>query len=156
LGEFISPLATNSHLIGVIMDYIKIRFGSEIEHHKCESDKSIEEMFQSLNPMFRLEKSSWKPQVDIFETTEDIVIQVTMAGVDKENMEVEISNNALKISGRRSPPPQKGKATYSLAEIQYGSFERVLFLPCPIDTNKVTASYSNGFLQVSLGKTTES
>lgn len=138
------------------MDYIKIRFGNELEHHKCQSSKSIDEMFQSLNPMFRLEKSSWKPQVDIYETCDEIVIQVTMAGVEKENMEVEISNKALKISGRRSGNPPKEKATYRLAEIQYGSFERVLFLPCPIDTNQVTASYSNGFLQVSLAKMPES
>ncbi|MBU1169404.1 MAG: Hsp20/alpha crystallin family protein [Proteobacteria bacterium] len=134
------------------MDYIKIRFGDEFEHCKLKSEKSIEEMFQSLNPMFRLEKSSWKPQVDIYETDEDIVIHVTMAGVDKENMEIEISNKAIKITGKRSGNHPREKATYRLAEIQYGSFERILFLPCPIDTNKVTASYTNGFLQINLAK----
>ena len=134
------------------MDYIKIRFGDEFEHYKLKPEKTIEEMFQSLNPMFRLEKSTWKPQVDIYETDEDIVIQVTMAGVEKENMEIEISNKALKISGKRSGNAPREKATYRLAEIQYGSFERVLFLPCPIDTNKVTALYTNGFLQINMAK----
>ena len=134
------------------MDYIKIRFGDAFDHYKLKSEKSIEEMFQNINPMFRLEKSSWKPHVDIYETDEDIVIQVTMAGVDKENMEIEISNKAIKISGKRSGNPPREKATYRLAEIQYGSFERVLFLPCTIDTNKVTASYMNGFLQINLAK----
>lgn len=134
------------------MDYIKIRFGDDFDHCRLKSEKSIEDMFQSLNPMFRLEKSSWKPQVDIYETDEDIVVQVTMAGVEKENMEIEISNKAIKLTGKRSGSPSGGKATYRLAEIQYGAFERVLFLPCPIDTNKVTASYANGFLQINLGK----
>lgn len=134
------------------MDYIKIRFGDEFEHHSCKTNKSIDDMFPSINPMFRLEKSSWKPQVDIYETDCDVVVQVTMAGVDKENMEIEISSKAIKITGKRTGNQPKEKATYRLAEIQYGAFERVLFLPCQIDTNKVSASYSNGFLQVSLAK----
>lgn len=134
------------------MDYIKIRFGDDFDHCKLKSEKSIDEMFQSLNPMFRLEKSTWKPHVDIYETEEDIVIQVSMAGVAKEDMEIEISNKAIKISGKRSGNIPREKATYRLAEIQYGAFERVLFLPCPIDTNRVTASYTNGFLHMDLAK----
>lgn len=134
------------------MDYIKIRFGDEFDHYKLKSEKSIDDMFQSLNPMFRMEKSTWKPHVDIYETDEDIVIQVSMAGVAKEDMEIEISNKAIKISGKRSGNTPRERATYRLAEIQYGSFERVLFLPCPIDTNKVTASYTNGFLHMDLAK----
>ncbi len=135
--------------------YIKIRFGNEFEHQECKSDKTLDEMFQSINPMFRMEAISWKPQVDIFETISDIVIQATMAGVDKENLQIEISNKAIKISGRRMGHPQDVKATYRLAEIQYGTFERVLFLPCIIDTDRVSASYENGFLQVSLAKLPE-
>lgn len=134
------------------MNYIKIRFGNEFEHSKCNLNKNIETMFHSMNPMFRMDASSWKPQVDIFETDCDIVIQATMAGVDKENLQVEISNTAIKISGKRTGNPQNTKATYRLAEIQYGKFERVLFLPCPIDTDKVSALYENGFLQVNLRK----
>ncbi len=134
------------------MDYIKIRFGDDFDHCKLKSEKSIDDMFQSLNPMFRLEKSTWKPHVDIYETEEDIVIQVSMAGVAKEDMEIEISNKAIKISGKRSGNIPREKATYRLAEIQYGAFERVLFLPCPIDTNRVTASYTNGFLHMDLAK----
>jgi len=42
--------------------------------------------------------------------------------------------------------------TYRLAEIQYGKFERILFLPTPIDTDKVSASFLDGFLQIRLLK----
>ncbi len=135
--------------------YIKIRFGNEFEHQEYKTDKTLDEMFQAINPMFRMEGASWKPQVDIYETISDIVIQATMAGVAKENMQIEISNKALKITGRRTGHPQESKATYHLAEIQYGTFERILFLPCTIDTDKVSASYENGFLRVSLAKLPE-
>lgn len=137
------------------MSYIKIRFGNDFDHKKCHSEKSIDEIFHAINPMFRMGVASWKPQVDIFETKTDVVIQVTMAGVDKENLQIEISDKAVKIYGERTGNPQDAKATYRLAEIQYGSFERVLFLPCVIDTDKVSASYENGFLQVSLAKIPE-
>lgn len=132
--------------------YIKIRFGEEFEQEEYRSEKSLEELFQTINPMFRMEAVSWKPQVDIYETTSDIVILATMAGVDKENLQIEISSKAIKITGRRMPCRQEGRATYRLAEIQYGNFERVLFLPCPIDTDRVSAFYENGFLQVSLAR----
>ena len=135
--------------------YIKIRFGNEFEHQEYTSDKTLDEMFHSINPMFRMGAVTWKPQVDIFETVTDIVVQATMAGVDKENLQIEISNKAIKISGMRAGHPQDVKATYRLAEIQYGTFERVLFLPCNIDTDKVSAVYENGFLQVSLAKLPE-
>lgn len=137
------------------MSYIKIRFGNAFEHKKCHSEKSIDEMFHAINPMFRMGVVTWKPHVDIFETVADVVIQATMAGVDKENLQIEISEKAVKIFGQRTGNPQDAKATYRLAEIQYGSFERVLFLPCIIDTDKVSASYENGFLQVSLAKLAE-
>ena len=137
------------------MSYIKIRFGNEFDHEKCHSEKSIEEMLHSINPMFHMGAATWKPQVDIYETNEDVVIQVTMAGVDKENLQIEISEKAVKIHGERTGLPHGSKATYRLAEIQYGSFERILLLPTIIDTEKVSASYENGFLQISLAKILE-
>lgn len=90
--------------------------------------------------------------MDIFETRDEIIIQAEMAGVRQENMVVELSNKAVKISGERKSSQPDPTATYRLAEIQFGRFERVLYLPNVIDMKKVTASYSNGFLELKLGK----
>jgi HSP20 family protein len=90
--------------------------------------------------------------MDIYETPEEIIIQAEIAGVDKENLEVEISSKAIRIYGKRNEIPLIDHATYRLAEIQYGKFERILFLPTPIDTEVVTSSYSNGFLRIRLSK----
>ncbi|MBW1837486.1 MAG: Hsp20/alpha crystallin family protein, partial [Deltaproteobacteria bacterium] len=73
-------------------------------------------------------------------------------GVSKEHLEVEINRKAVKIHGKRLEIPRIENSTYRLAEIQYGHFERILFLPAPIDTDKVTASYLNGFLHIRLAK----
>ena len=88
----------------------------------------------------------------IYETKYEIIIQAEIAGVDKENLEVEINSKAVRIYGKRSEMPLIKNATYRLAEIQYGKFERILFLPTPVDTEVVTSSYSNGFLKIRLSK----
>jgi len=133
------------------MKHIEIRFGDNIETHVAE-EKSFEEMFQSVNPMFCFSKRIWKPQMDIFETRNEIIIQAEIAGVSKENIVIEVSNKAVNISGSRKSNHPDRTATYRLAEIQFGQFERVLYLPSVIDVEKVSATFSNGFLELTLGK----
>jgi len=133
------------------MKHIEIRFGNNIETHACE-ERSFEEMFQSVNPMFCFSKRIWKPQMDIFETRAAIVIQASIAGVRKEDIIIEVSNKAVKISGNRNSDHPDRTATYRLAEIQFGQFERVLYLPSVIDVEKVSAQFSNGFLELILEK----
>ena len=134
------------------MDYIKIRFTNDFDRAESGIEKTIDEMFRVVNPMFTLAKRRWKPQMDIYETPEEIIILAEIAGVNKEDLELEICSKAVRIYGNRSPFPRIENSTYRLAEIQYGKFERILFLPTPIDPEVVSASYSNGFLQVRLAK----
>ncbi|THB79024.1 MAG: Hsp20/alpha crystallin family protein [Desulfobacteraceae bacterium] len=133
------------------MKHIEIRFGSNIETRPTD-DKSFEEMFQSVNPMFCLSQRVWKPQMDIFETREEIIIQAEIAGVEKEDIIIEVSTKAVKVSGTRKCSQLESTATYRLAEIQFGKFERVLYLPSIIDVEKTRADFSNGFLEIILGK----
>ncbi len=138
------------------MDYIKIRFGNtwpeSDETLDSKFEKTVEDMFRSLNPMFSLSERPWKPQMDIYETSEDIFILAEIAGVDKETLDVEINSKAVRICGNRADMDRQEILTYRLAEVQYGKFERVLFLPAPIDTDRVTASYQDGFLRIRLAK----
>ena len=134
------------------MDYIKIRFTSDVDQLGSDVEKTFEELFRSVSPMFSLSQRMWKPQMDIYETPEEIIILAEIAGVDKENLELEISSKAVRIYGNRTEYPKVDNATYRLAEIQYGKFERILFLPAPIDPEVVSASYTNGFLQIRLAK----
>lgn len=133
------------------MEQIEIRFGSNLETYDTD-EKSFEEMFQSVNPMFCFSKRIWKPQMDIFETRHQIIIQAEIAGVKKEDIVIEVSNKAVKISGKRKSIQPDPTVTYRLAEIQFGQFERVLYLPRVIDVEKVSAVFNNGFLQLTLGK----
>ena len=134
------------------MDYIKIRFIDDFEQTSSRFEKTIEVMFRSINPIFTLAERAWKPQMDIYETPKEVIVLTEIAGVNKEDLRVEISSKAVKVYGMRRGSPRLENATYRLAEIQYGEFERILFLPALIDTDSVSASYINGFLEIRLAK----
>lgn len=134
------------------MDYIKIRFGNDFDQIASQIEAGFEELFRPVKPMFASSECSWTPQMDIYETPEEIIVLAEVAGVVKENLAIEINSRAIRIKGRRDPLPRTEKATYRLAEIQYGRFERILYLPVPIDTEVVSSSYNDGFLQIRLVK----
>ena len=136
------------------MDFIKIRFGEDVEDLSSKIEKTIEGFFRprAINPTFNCSECAWKPSLDIYETAEEIVIIAEIAGVAKEDLEVEVNNRAVRIHGKRPGTPPTASATYRLAEIQYGSFERVLYLPVPIESDNVTASFLNGLLKIRLSK----
>jgi len=134
------------------MDYIKIRFGNEFETVGC--GRAMDAIFRPrpVSPMFSAADRTWNPQMDIYETPEEVILRAELAGVDKENLEVEINSRAVRIYGSRLEMPCSTDATYRLAEIQYGKFDRILYLPALIDTEVVSSSYHNGFLQIRLAK----
>ncbi|MGM0452967.1 MAG: Hsp20/alpha crystallin family protein [Thermodesulfobacteriota bacterium] len=134
------------------MEYIKIRLTDDFDELESRLDKTISDLFHSMRPGFSFSKAAWKPQLDVYETAEKIYIIAEIAGVDKEDLELEINPRAVRIFGRRAGAPPADNGKYRLAEIQYGPFERVLYLRTPVDTEKVTAKYKNGFLYIDLNK----
>jgi HSP20 family protein len=90
--------------------------------------------------------------MDMNETPDEVIILAEVPGVDKEDLDVEISSKAVRIQGNRFARHCSDNATYRLAEIQYGKFERILFLPAPIDPEVVSAAYQNGLLEIRLAK----
>ena len=133
------------------MKQIKIQYGAHLEPRGAE-DSSFEEIFQAASPVFSLSKRIWRPQMDIFETDNEIIIQAEIAGVGKDDILIDVSAKAVKISGVRRVSQPDPSASYRLAEIQFGQFERVLQLPSVIDVSKVFSHFNNGFLELTLGK----
>jgi HSP20 family protein len=136
------------------MNYIKINFGDQLNQFGDEIEKTIQDIFRPrpVNPMFACKDCSWVPQMDIYETKEEVFIWAELAGVEKENLEVEINSKAVRIFGHRREAPKEPRGTYRLAEIRYGKFERVLYLPSPVDTEVVSSAYVNGLLSIRVAK----
>lgn len=134
------------------MDYIKIRFGGDFDDLTSNLDRSFSDMFSDLKPQFRLANQCWNPAVDIYQTPKEMIVRMEIAGVEKEDLSIEINSRAVRIRGRRSELARLADSAYRLAEIQYGQFERVLHLPEPIDPQSVTSTYLNGFLEIHMAR----
>jgi HSP20 family protein len=134
------------------MEYIKIRFGKNLGQMHSRLQKTIDEMFQQVNPMVVLQEQTWRPQMDVYETPKEVIIVGEISGVNKEDLEVEVDQKAVKITGVRRETARVPGMRYHLAEIVYGRFERILFLPVPINPEEVQASYMNGLLKITMAK----
>jgi HSP20 family protein len=134
------------------MGFIKIRIAEDFGHLGSNLEKTIEDMFRSMSPAFSFAERTWRPAMDMNETPDEIVILAEVAGVDKDDLEVEVSSKAVRIQGSRLTRHCSSDTTYRLAEIQYGHFERILYLPAPIDPAVVSAACTNGMLEIRLAK----
>lgn len=136
------------------MDYIKIRFGDEFNRIGSQLEKTIQDIFRPrpVNPMFACSDCGWVPQMDIYETAKEIFIWAELAGVDKEDLEVEVNSKAIRIHGLRREIPKDRNGAYRQAEIRFGRFERIIYLPSQVDTEVVSSVFSNGLLSVRMLK----
>ena len=96
---------------------------------------------------------TWSPRVDVHETDKDILIDVEAPGLEKKDIKVEVKNNNLTISGESKSERKTEEAQSCRVERRYGKFERTFGLPDTIQTDKVTAAYKNGILNLTLPKT---
>lgn len=136
------------------MEYIKIRLADDFDRIGSRLEKTLQDIFRPrpVNPMFACKECGWVPQMDIFETEKEVFIRAELAGVDKTHLEVEVNTKAVRIQGIRKELPKPVEGAYRLAEIQYGRFERVLYLPSPVDTEVVSSSFDDGFLSIRILK----
>lgn len=95
------------------------------------------------------------PIVDVFEEKDDIVIKAELPGIEKDNVEVNLTDHTLTIKGEKKKEEEVKEENYYRAERSYGSFLRTLDLPKDVHADKVKASFKNGILEVRMPKTEE-
>jgi HSP20 family protein len=96
-----------------------------------------------------------KPAVDLYEEKDDIVVKAELPGMEKDNIEVNLSANRLTIKGEKKQEEEIKKEGYYRSERSYGSFVRTLELPREVQTDKVKAAFKDGILEIRLPKTEE-
>lgn len=100
--------------------------------------------------------ANWRPLADIHESAETVTIKVELAGMNEEDIEVTLYEDALVISGERRDDHEHGERLYyHEAQIRYGPFRLEVYISSPIDREAVLARYENGFLWVDLQKLPE-
>jgi HSP20 family protein len=95
------------------------------------------------------------PVIDLFEEKDDIVVKAELPGMDKDNIEVKLTDNTLTITGEKKKADEVKEENYYRCERSYGSFVRNIELPKAVHADKVKASFKNGILEVRIPKTEE-
>jgi len=95
---------------------------------------------------------SWKPATDAYETDDQFVIQMDLAGMDPAQIEVLADDDTLLVRGIRQETSGTGKKHFHEMEINVGPFARRVALPVEVDAGSATARYRSGFLYVSFTK----
>ena len=98
--------------------------------------------------MVREPETHWVPNTDVYVCESGVVIKVELAGMQRENLELVIDGNRLKISGQRGDGCRTGHCKFLVMEINYGAFESLIELPAGYDLNQAKAAYQNGFLRI--------
>jgi HSP20 family protein len=95
---------------------------------------------------------AWTPPVDIFETEEALVLKAELPGFTKDDISIELKENALTLRGERKHTMEAKEENYHRRERTYGAFQRSFMLPTTVDQNNVQATYKDGVLELRLPK----
>src|SRR5688500_20394975 len=102
-----------------------------------EVNRLMDEMFGGLGrrPAGRTAQAAveWAPSVDVLPKDGDLVVRAEMPGVKPEDVEVEVHNGVLTISGERKVDEEEERAGYYVRELRHGSLQRSMNLPTSVD-----------------------
>lgn len=95
------------------------------------------------------------PAVDLYEEKDEIVAKVELPGLEKDDVQVNITDNLLTIKGEKKKEEEIKEEDYYCCERSYGSFSRTIELPRAIQVDKARASFKKGVLEIRIPKTEE-
>ena len=97
-----------------------------------------------------MNEAVWCPPTDVYETDDNVVVVVEIAGLHEGDYAVVLSGRMLLISGERRDAVEK--LVYQQMEIRHGRFRSQVHLPWALEPLGQQASYENGFLKIVLSK----
>ena len=98
--------------------------------------------------------NGWTPALDLYQTNDDVVAVVELPGMRKDEIEISLHDGTLTISGERKEE-KAGEEKSARTERFVGKFRRSVSLPTRVDGSKVSATYKDGILTVTLPKADE-
>jgi HSP20 family protein len=96
------------------------------------------------------EKTMWSPQVEIRKRDGDMIVRADLPGLKREDINVEIADGALTLSGERKEETEEKKEGFYHSERTYGGFFRSIPLPENVTPENATAKFENGVLEVKI------
>ncbi len=96
----------------------------------------------------------WSPALDLYQDKDNVVAVVELPGMKKEDIEISLREGTLTIGGERKGQTSNGEKA-ERTERYIGKFRRSITLPTGVDADKISASYRDGILTVTLPKAEE-
>ncbi len=96
------------------------------------------------------------PAVNVKETDDDYILEVAAPGMSKKDFKINFQNNVLTISSEKEDKKEEKEDNYTRREFCYQSFQRSFTVPgYDVDSEKISASYNDGILNIKLPKREE-
>ena len=116
--------------------------------------RDFDRLFEDFWPAETPERE-WLPALDLSETEDKVLVKVELPGIDPKDIEVTVLGELLTIKGERKQEKEEKEEDYHRVERVYGSFCRTLRLPTTAEPDKVSASYKDGILKLTIPKKEE-
>lgn len=97
----------------------------------------------------------WRPAIELKEDDDQIVLRVELPGMAAKDLDVQVTREAVVISGEHRHEQQTEEKGVMKSEFRYGQFRRVVPLPAAVQNDKVAAEYKDGILSLTLPKVEE-
>lgn len=96
--------------------------------------------------------TSWMPRINVKQSGEDLQMQVELAGIKPEDVDIEVTDGVLTVKGDRKSESEREDEGWIVRESSFGSFERAMVLPEGVDPNSINADFHDGMLDVTIPK----
>ncbi|MEG4518580.1 MULTISPECIES: Hsp20/alpha crystallin family protein [unclassified Microcoleus] len=124
---------------------------TEIETLRQQLDKVFDQRATTRDNS----EAAWMPAVEFADAGDNFVLKAQLPGINPKDIDVQVTREAISISGERRYENTNEKSGYIRSEFRYGKFHRVLPLPAHIQNDSVQAEYKDGILTLTLPKVTE-
>ena len=117
--------------------------------------KEVDRLFEERSWPFLLARPeiaqvAWLPELEIFELENMLKVRVDLPGIKKEEVNIEVSDVGLTISGERKREKEEKKGEYLRSERVYGAFSRTIPLPDFAKLDEVKAVFADGVVEITV------
>lgn len=118
-----------------------------------ELDTMAREMWEAWRPVHF--NGSFPYSLDVYREKDELVVKAELPGIKKKDMEITVEDDVLNIKAEKKQEEVAEDATYYNRERHFGQYFRSMSLPFHVDTDKISATFRNGLLEIRLPKAEE-
>lgn len=142
------------------MALVRWRPFRELETFRREMDRLFEDFFGREWPVLRPAREITRagvlaPAIDMYDKKDEIIVKAELPGLSKDDVNIELTEDALTLSGEIKREEEVKETDYYCCERAYGKFSRTIELPAKVKTDKAEARFKDGILEIHLPKVEE-